>query len=340
MKKLQKQFLEFNKLIKIDEETSVLRDKRDMLKNDIESNFPDKCSEYDISVNKSDLRFIHQGSYKIGTTIKDTNVDLDYAVIIPLNIYEHPDSREVKKAARDSLLIKKIRIPDIKEPCVTVAYHENGNEYMHIDFPLYAEYSGSLYLARGKEYSASYKWELADPEGLNDYFLEKFTNHEQLRRIVRYLKKWKHEKYEKTTNSHAIPPSVGLTILACENYMDYTYPEDDDLSSLYYTLKAIKNQFIITRDGDGNIISASITCKLPVMPGTDVFYKMRDASSHMITFYKRICLAVDNLQNAVNLDEEHEAAKYVQKVLGTEFEVPEKEATESSTYSKKEYGFG
>ncbi|MBE7003491.1 MAG: hypothetical protein E7425_04280 [Ruminococcaceae bacterium] len=337
MKKLQKQFLDFNQLIKIDEETSVLRDKRDMLKKDIEDYFPDKCSEYGISVNKSDLRFIHQGSYKIGTTIKDTNVDLDYAVILPLNIFEHSDSREVKKAARDSLLIKNIRIPDIKEPCVTVAYHENGKEYMHIDFPIYADYSGLLYLARGKENSASYKWEVADPEGLNDYFLDKFTNYEQLRRVVRFLKKWKQEKYGNITNSHAIPPSVGLTILACENYMEYA---EDDLSSLYYTLKAIRNKFSVTRNGDDEIISASITCNLPVMPRTDVFYKMRDASSHMITFYKRICSAVDNLQNAINLDEEHEAAKYVQKVLGADFEVPEKEATETFTYSKKEYGFG
>lgn len=340
MKKLQKQFIDFNERIKIDKETSVLRDKRDMLKEDIENSFPDKCSEYGISINKSDLRFIHQGSYKIGTTINNKNVDLDYAVIIPLNIYEHPDPRDVKKAARDSLLIKNIRIPNIKEPCVTVAYHENGQEYMHIDFPIYAKHNGTLYLARGKENAKTYEWEPADPEGLNDYFLNNFSGNDQLRRIVRFIKKWKCEKYESTTNSHAIPPSVGLTILACENYVECTYPEEDDLSSLYYTLKAIKNKFTVNQNSDGEVVSASIACNLPVMPWTDVFYKMRDASNHMVTFYKRVCSAVDNLQEAINLNEEHEAAKYVQKVLGTEFEVPKKETTKASTYSKKEYGFG
>ena len=158
MKKLQKEFEEFNDEIKIDEEAEALRDKRDRLKSDIEEYFPDKCAEYGIDINKSDLRFLNQGSYKIGTTISGSSVDLDYAVIFPLDIYDHTDPRKLKKAAKKALEIKNVRIPTIKEPCVTVAYHANGSETMHIDFPLYAEYDSSLYLARGKENSEDYKW--------------------------------------------------------------------------------------------------------------------------------------------------------------------------------------
>ena len=36
------------------------------------------CSAYGIEVNKSDLRFINQGSYIIGTAIYGKNIDIDY----------------------------------------------------------------------------------------------------------------------------------------------------------------------------------------------------------------------------------------------------------------------
>ena len=340
MKKLQKEFEEFNESIKIGSETTALREKREKLKSDIEEYFPDECDEYGITIKKSDLRFIHQGSYKIGTTISNPgkSVDLDYAVIFPLNIDEHTDPRKLKKAVKKALEIKSIRVPMIKEPCVTVAYYSDGNETMHIDFPLYAEYKSVLYLARGKEYSGDYKWELADPEGLNDYFLDEFKDKEQLKRIVRYIKKWKQIKYSNATSSNEIPPSVGLTILACKNYSEYTDDGDDDLLSLYYTMKKIRDQFSVTYDSNGNVLSASINCNLPVEPYSDVFYKM--TASYMKTFYYRINMAIDNLREAVNLSEAHEAAKYVQRVLGDEFSIPPKETTATATHNKGEYSFG
>lgn len=343
MAKLVKEFSGFYNLIKIGSEAAALREKRDKLKSDIQNYFPSECEEYDITINKSDLRFINQGSYKIGTTIVNPNgtVDLDYAVIFPLDIIIHKDSREVKIAAKEALKIENVRIPKIKEPCVTVAYHQKDEEYMHIDFPLYAEHNNQLYLARGKQFSTDYEWEKADPEGLNDYFLNNFSNNEQLRRIVCFMKKWKLEKYNNSNNSHEIPPSIALTILACENFVKCVDDNNDyDLKSLYETMKEIKNQFIITKDINGNITKANIYCQLPVTPYTDVLYKMRTSDSHLILLYERLCTAVVKLENAVNLDSEHEAAKEVQKVLGTEFEVPEKNVSATNISSKREHSFG
>ncbi len=341
MKKLQKEFEQFNSDIKIDSEADALRSKRDKLKKDVEEKFPAECKKLGIEITKSELRFINQGSYKIGTTIvSKSGMDLDYAVIMPLDIDEHDDPRAIKKAIKNSLLIQNVRLPVIKEPCVTVTYHSYGEETMHIDFPIYAEHNSCLYLARGKEYSETYSWERADPEGLNDYFLNKFDGKDQLKRIVRYIKKWKQCKYENSTNSHEVPPSVGLTILACQNYSEFTWGGDDDLSSLYYTMKAIVDKFFVWKDADGNIISASITCDLPVIPYSDVFYKMRDSSSHMITFYNRLSRAVADLREAMNLSDEYEAAKCVRKVLGDEFTLPEKKAAAAVTSNKKEYNFG
>lgn len=60
----------------------------------------------------------------------------------------------------------------------------------------------------------------------------------------------------------------------------------------------------------------------------------------MITFYKRLCVAKDNLTNAVNVESDHDAAEYVVKVLGDEFEVPPKSTANKSTQSNREHSFG
>ena len=339
MAKLQKEFEKFNELI-TSVDTAFLREKRDLLTEDIKNKFPDKCSKYEIKVNKSDLRFMNQGSYIIGTAIEGKNVDIDYAMVMPLDIEEHPDPRDVKKAVRDSLIIENKRIPQIKEPCVTVAYHEDDEEYMHIDFPVYAEYEDSLYLGRGKENSSSPQWEPADPEGLKKYFLNAFKDKEQLKRVVRYFKKWKQIEYEGVSNSHEVPPSVGLTILVCTYYVEKTTGGDDDLSALYYTMKNIQDAFTVQIDSYGQVTSASITCDLPVQPYSDVLYKMRSSSTHLIKLYKKIKKAVAHLKDAINLNEDHEAAKSVRKVLGDDFTVPEKNTRESATANKAEYNYG
>ena len=105
-------------------------------------------------------------------------------------------------------------------------------------------------------------------------------------------------------------------------------------------MKAIEGKFAVWKDTYGNIISASISCDLPVTPNSDVFYKMRDSSSHMITFYNRLSRAVADLREAMNLSDEYEAAKCIRNVLGDEFTLPEKKAAAAVTSNKKEYNFG
>ena len=114
--------------------------------------------------------------------------------------------------------------------------------------------------------------------------------------------------------------------------------EDDDLSSLYNTMKWIRDQFSLGKDINGNLIGTTIECQLPVVPNSNVYYKM--TSNYMLTFYNRINEAVNNLKEAINLSEAHEAAKYVQKVLGDDFTVPAKETNNQSTRNKGEYSFG
>ena len=339
--KLKKEFEDFYKCIRIDSETQNLIDKRETLEGEIKDKFPTIMKNHDIELNKSDIRMIDQGSYKYNTTIKSTVVDRDVAVMIPLDISENPDPRKIKKYLKESIDIP-VRSVSIKEPCVRAVYYEKGEEWLHIDLPLYADDNGKIYLARGKAGSNEYLWERADPDGLNNDLCGKINGHDQLRRIICLIKKWKDEKYSSSTKDHEVPPSIGLTYLACDCFSEQTSNDgDDDLLALQKTMKSIKDKFLCTKNAQGEIVSADISRYLPVQPYTDIFKKMRDSStSYMITFYKRLSIAVDNLTNAVNVESAHDAAEYVQKVLGAEFTVPAKEAVVVATQSKKEHSFG
>lgn len=339
--KLKKEFTDFYKTIRIDSETNALKDKREVLQTDVESKLPGILEDHGVYITKSDIKVIDQGSYKYNTTIKDDVVDRDVAIIIPLDTSDNDDPRTIKGYLRDAITIAS-RTVTIKDPCVRASYYEAGKEWLHIDLPLYARDGRSVYLARGKENSSNFLWESADPEGLNDYLCGKINGNDQLRRIICFTKKWKNEKYRGASSDHEVPPSIGLTLLACDCFSaQSTCDGDYDLLALQKTMKAILDMFFVTRDLSGNITSASISKCLPVTPYTDVFKKMKDSSStYMITFYKRLTIAVDNLTNAVNVESAHDAGEYVRKVLGTEFTVPAKEAVAAVALNRREHSFG
>ena len=156
------------------------------------------------------------------------------------------------------------------------------------------------------------------------------------------IKKWKNEKYSSSTRDHEVPPSIGLTYLACDCFAFQTSEgKDDDLVALQKTMKNIKNKFTVTEDRYGNVVGADISRYLPVKPYTDIFEKMRESSSsYMLTFYNRLCAAVENLTNAVNVESDHEAGIYVQRVLGSDFVIPPKQAASATTQNKREHSFG
>lgn len=84
------------------------------MQGDIEDKLPGILGNHSISLNKSDIRIIDQGSYKYNTTIKDDVVDRDVAVMIPLNTEENGDPRKVKGYLRDAITISS-RTVTVKE---------------------------------------------------------------------------------------------------------------------------------------------------------------------------------------------------------------------------------
>ena len=339
--KLKKEFADFYAAIRIDSETNALREKREALENDIRSKLPEILDEHGIDIQSSDIRMIDQGSYKYKTTVKDTVVDRDVAVMIPLSTAVHDDPRKIKCHLRDAITIPT-RTVSFKEPCIRASYHRNGVEWMHIDLPLYALDGESVFLARGKEFSDQYAWEQSDPDGLNQYLCDRISGHDQLRRIICLIKKWRNEQYAGTDNDHEVPPSIGLTLLACDCFSPQSTSDgDDDLLALQGTMNEILKKFEVSKRADGEVISATIRRFLPVVPYTNVFQKMESYSaSYMILFYKRLLKAVEDLTNAVNVESSHDAGIYVQRVLGNEFIVPAKEAVSATTQNRREHSFG
>lgn len=328
MAKLKEEFQKLFNRIYISE-SNDLKEKRDILENDIKDRLPDILNEKGINLNKSDIRMIDQGSYKYNTTIKSKVIDRDVAVIIPLDIVGNNDPREIKSYLKESIDLHQ-RTVKIKNPCVTASYFEDGEEWMHIDLPLYADNGIGLYLARGKENSEDYKWEEADPDGLNCYMINGISGNDQLRRIICFIKKWRNHAYENSDNSHEVPPSIGLTLLA----IDYFKEDENDLKSLHKTMSNILDCFVYENE------HATITKKLPTKPYSDVFAKMKeDKGTNMDKFHDRLNTAVTHLENAIDLSSEYEAAKELVKVFGEEFEIPEKDVKSVSKKNIGEHSF-
>ena len=89
--KLKKQFADFYKEIKIDEEVEDLKEKREVLQGDIENKLPNELKKHGIDLKKSEIKIFDQGSYKLNTTISNDygSIDRDVAVMFPLNIVEN-----------------------------------------------------------------------------------------------------------------------------------------------------------------------------------------------------------------------------------------------------------
>ncbi len=321
-----------------------IRDKKSMLKDDFISSFPEKFEEkFGEEIKVEDIRFIDQGSYAIGTTINHGNkaYDIDVATIINIDTFKYNDPVEIKKVARDALENTN-RYPMIKEPCISINYTKEGEEKFHLDFPVYANHNKNLYLARGREFSSeeNKKWEIADPEGLNEYFKrdnlqidglgltdEEKKRRKQKRRVIRYLKWWKAEKYDGSTNDNEIPPSIALTLLVCR-YFEWSKIDDDynDLSSFYKTVKNINNLiFYDEYDEDGKLIKKLYPCKLPVQPYSDCFYKLKKSNSSVQKFYNRMKYLEEKLKNAYDETNERKAGEQIVKVLGDKFPLPEED---------------
>lgn len=332
---VQKSFKDFHERIRIkdldrnEESNRILRDKRDILLGDIESYFTKKnegknsgdCIKYD---------WFNQGSYAMYTGVKpiDDDFDIDVAIVLNIDKADYSNPTTVKKWIFEALDKKANRNVVWKEPCITVQYTKSGEEMYHVDFAIYAgnNEDKKYYLARGKETSISSekRWDESSPKELKDKINNKYQNSEerkQFKRIIKYLKRWKDEKFKSENSGTGKPTGIALTALAYNYFTPHTKNlftnevEIDDLDALLSTVKQIFN----------SSIWSEIEVYLPVPPYNNLFSDM--TSKQMEKFKEKLTTLKTKLSEAQENIDPHEATKLIHKVLGSDYPIIEKQST-------------
>lgn len=329
---LQSNFTSFHDAIELDyDENSLLREYRDQVIIGLKEH---------LNLDTTFSTFA-QGSYAVFTGIKALDDSFEFDIDIALAVVgsrEDYGVKALKKQVRDAL---KETFPDasvdIKNPCVTVSFSDNEAK-IHVDVAVYLEENGKLYLGRGKEFSLqeNTNWEVADPKGLTDKIKTHFADANdrlQFRRCVRYLKRWKDNKF----NQEYRPTGIGITIKAME-LMVVSKKTDlfankstyNDLEALHGLVSSMINDFKDKYDSKEEAFYERLEAYLPVEPYTDTFCKM--TGNQMKDLKQKLINFREDLKFAMDTTDEHEATKKLNKQFGNDFLVTDEEAvTESQT---------
>ncbi|MFW7366943.1 nucleotidyltransferase [Vagococcus fluvialis] len=336
MVELQQNFISFHDSIKLDyEDNTLLRDYKDQVLKGLKDNL-----DLDLSFDT----FI-QGSYSVYTGIKssDANIDfdIDVAVAFKMNRDDYTNPVIVKKWIKDAMqeTFPSATI-EIKTPCVTISFTgKNDDKQVHVDIAVYADEEEEYYLAKGKEFSLPQNkfWEKADPKGLKEKintFSENAEDRAQFRRCIRYLKRWKDNKFKQENR----PTGIGITVLALDKFNVSKTKDWMTEKETYHDLKALSeftNSLFLSfskleYDEKNNKYYYRIEAKLPVEPYTDTFCKM--SPNQMDDFKTKLETLKNDLEYSIKTLDKHEATKKLNKHFGIDFEIiEEKQIVESSS---------
>ncbi|MCI5221540.1 MAG: nucleotidyltransferase [Candidatus Electrothrix sp. AR4] len=319
MADLQRQFEKFHDQIKLTDEKKLLREKRDILKNNLEEGFKkiDEAPKIDT--------YLLQGSYAIHTGIKPANDDYDIDVGVVFDC-----SREDIGALKLKNMVKNAldhpsRDPKLKNPCITIQYSQNGENTYHVDMPVYIKRDDEegYDLAWGKS-SSSEDWVQSDPKGLVDAINEKYPDDEeryQFRRVVKYLKAWKGNKFSFNV------PSIGLTLAVWDMFSSNIDPFDNsrnDLSALRKTISKIHSSFQGVNIDENGANLYRLETRLSVVPKNDVFEKLTDKK--MTELWTKMGYLLNALSDAEREERIDSASKELGKYF-PDFPVPTSQET-------------
>lgn len=316
---VQNQLLKFNNTIRLDyKDNSELSEKRDILVKILKNS--DELPSFSI---------INQGSYGmyLGVEPIDKEYDIDVGLKFKADKADYLPM-DLKNQICNLLKNHTDYGANIKKPCVTVTYKKDGEKAYHVDLVSYVyedknSEDSQLWLARGKASDTdSIKWEKSDPDGLVKYINEKIEKGEardQARRIVRYIKRWKNNKFSSTGNSE--PVSIGITLLIFDNFL---YCENNDIIALLNCINNIKNHFIYIGTSKYGKPLYKIEYYLPnelnFDYGVNLFSKMSD--TQMTDFKEKIELLYKDLEIVIEEYDELEKCKKLKKIFGDDFEIP------------------
>ncbi len=323
---IQKQFSKFHDAIKLTRENASYkeaREKDDSIKVEIKAAF--KEAGYPI------VEDFIQGSMADGVNTGIVSIygdrDIDRALVIEAEKAPE-DPLEPKKLLRDTLKKRGFANPRIKKPCVTANY---VNDDLHFDYTIYRRISsGGLELAVGKEFSteAGKKWDASDPKGLINHLKNPTGNltpleKEQIRRIARYIKRWRYVQYQSETERRKVY-SIGLTLMAKDSFSKQISEDGvaNDLLALRETLYSIihqKSYFTLTDYQNQNY---DIKVLLPVSPWRDIFDY--HGSSVATLLRSKLVKLLSKCDEALAEEDTVKQSEILRKQFGDDFPIAEK----------------
>ena len=325
MANVQTYFNKFDDVIRRSyDDSSILREKRDLLLNDLRDGLRRYTQNYKIRIPR--FEHFNQGSYAMGTGVAPLSGE-DYDIDVGLNFHlskEDYSSVEVKKWVYEALQSGN-RTVVYKRPCVRVQYHRAGEELYHVDLAVYSgsnsNWDNRTYLAKGFPGSEPENriWEVAEPKRLIETFQQKFQyqgDQNQFRRVIRFLKRWKDYKF--SANGNERPTGIAITACAMNWFQRGTRYNPSDGKSYYDDLTALKDlaQSIIYQ----STWTGRINVKLPVPPYNDLFEKMRDR--HMENVKRKFEVLRDTLTLVELTVETLTSCQLLQGVFGDDFPTP------------------
>lgn len=317
MANTQKYFEAFHNAIRADYDmNSTLREKRDsildLLARRLKEGGHPTCDE------------LLQGSYRMGTgvlPIADLEYDIDVGLRFGISDTDH-DAADVRKWVFDAVYGHTNSVEE-KGPCIRVGYSKG----FHVDLVVYATGEDAVGEVQYKLAHRDNGWRPANPPALLEHVRkgrkpfegteDTATKTDQLRRVVRYLKRWGDVAIPKESPDK--PTGIGYTLYAIEHLQNTRFWDGspDDRTSLFNLAQIAGNTF------------GRISAYKPTPEYDDVFSRLSDKA--MQTLKERFLTLCDVLAKANAETDPVRACELLQSVFGKDFPVPEPEDTGKKT---------
>ena len=319
MSSIQRKFTNFHNAIKLSREDNKYRDAREKDESILTAlKVAFKEAGYPV------IESFIQGSLSTATAIKHSKNDFDIDRALVIDAVNAPDDPvEVKKLVCSILEKRGFKHAKIKMPCVTADY---ASLNLHIDIVVYRKRGDSYELAVGKRNSSNAikKWSPSDPRGLINKINDKSSyiyngssedKLSQFKRLVRFMKRWRDEKFEDTVRKKVY--SIGITVMLKEQFKP-SLNEDgkpDDLQSLRDTVAAILNGGYFIPLVDGNY---RVRVDLPVMPVRNIFDGSSVATGTQ--FWNKLNAMLRKLDDALAEESMEKQCNILSELFGDDFE--------------------
>lgn len=317
MANIQTYFEDFHEVIRADYDmNSTLREKRDIVVDLIKARLKEgghlTCDQ------------LLQGSYRMGTGVKpigDLEYDIDFGLRFWIKDTDYA-AAEVRKWVLEAVDGHTDSVED-KAPCIRVGYSKG----FHLDLVMYAAWTDDV---RQEQFRLAHRdngWRRADPGELLEYVKngrKRFegtedgkTKTDQLRRIVRYLKRW--GDFAIPFESDARPAGIAYVLYGVQHLENKRFWDGgpDDRTALYNLSLLAANTY------------GRVSVFKPVPEYEDVFGRLSD--DEMVALKERFAALADSLAKAGQETDPVKACEILQVVFGPEFPVPSTEQTARKT---------